>query len=123
MGRVVHFEIAADDIVRATKFYRDVFDWDIDETMPNEYWLVKTGSDLQDGINGALMKRQDSVRQGSTKGYVCTIEVEDIEAARWRVNHNGGKLLTEVLPIPGIGKFCYCADTEANSFGMLETAG
>ena len=123
MGRVVHFEIAADDIARATKFYSDVFDWDIDETMPDEYWLIKTGSDLQDGINGALMKRDDGVRQGGTTGFVCTIAVDDIEATRWRVKDAGGKLVTDVMPIPGIGKFCYCKDSEGNNLGILETTG
>jgi predicted enzyme related to lactoylglutathione lyase len=29
MARVIHFELAADDPERATEFYKNVFDWQI----------------------------------------------------------------------------------------------
>jgi len=54
MGRVVHFEITADDTARAKKFY-EIFDWEItDANMPGaEYWLAKTGEDNDMGIDYA----------------------------------------------------------------------
>ena len=44
MGRVVHFEISADDVARAREFYK-IFGWEAtDAGMPGmEYWLMKTG--------------------------------------------------------------------------------
>ena len=46
MSRVVHFEIPADDPVRAAKFYEDVFGWKIEKWEgPFDYWLVTTGEE------------------------------------------------------------------------------
>jgi len=57
MLRPIHFEIQADDPVRAIKFYQssslDVYQ--VDGPMP--YWLVTTGSDGTPGINGGLHPR------------------------------------------------------------------
>ena len=44
MRKVVHFEIPADDVDRAKKFYGSVFGWEL-QTMPmgnGEYTTVKT---------------------------------------------------------------------------------
>jgi predicted enzyme related to lactoylglutathione lyase len=60
MPRVVHFEIHADDVQRAVKFYGDLFGWKIESwDGPVEYWLVTTGEDQEPGINGAIMKRPE----------------------------------------------------------------
>ncbi len=68
---VVHFEIPADDIKRAKKFYEEIFGWRIEKfQMPanepaDEYWAVyatKTGKDgmakTPGAINGGMMKRR-----------------------------------------------------------------
>ena len=48
MGRVVHFEIHADDPERAVKFYRGVFGWDVTKwDGPVDYWLVDHGARLR----------------------------------------------------------------------------
>ena len=60
MGRVVHFEIAADEPERAIKFYKEVFGWGIKDMGQGgaEYWLVTTGSKKEPGINGGIMRRK-----------------------------------------------------------------
>jgi hypothetical protein len=41
---ITHFEITADDPVRAAAFYRDSFGWTITKwDGPANYWLVSTG--------------------------------------------------------------------------------
>ena len=58
MPRVVHFEIAADDPDRATRFYQDVFGWQSSKWEgPEEYWLVMTGSPSEPGIDGGIGRR------------------------------------------------------------------
>ena len=61
MGRFVHFEIHVDDMERAKKFYGEVFRWtfeDWSEYAGMPYLEVATGDENEQGINGALMKRQ-----------------------------------------------------------------
>ena len=65
MPTVEHFEIAADDVERAQKFYKDVFGWTMQkwsesENPGQEYWFFETKDDKgSPGIGGGMMKRQD----------------------------------------------------------------
>ena len=61
------------------------------------------------------MKRPDP--KAST---INTISVTSIDESIAKVNKGGGKVTTEKMPIPGIGIFAYCLDTEGNTFGILQ---
>ena len=123
MGRVVHFEIAADDPQRTVKFYKDVFGWQIKDMGQGEteYWLVTTGKKSEPGINGGIMRRKGKRGVGGHNAYVCTIDVADIKEVRKKIEAAGGKLTTDVMPIMGVGQFCYCKDTEGNSFSIMQS--
>ena len=120
MSRVIHFEIAADDIARAVKFYTEVLGWEItDAHMPEgEYWLVKTGEAGTPGIDGAIMPRSYSPKQPIRN----TVSVGNIEEAMKKVKAAGGTIDDEVGDIPGVGKYVNARDTEGNQFGLLEPA-
>ena len=65
MGRVIHFEIPADDPARATAFYRAVFGWQVSKWAgPIEYWLLTTGEEGTPGINGAVFLRETPLEDG-----------------------------------------------------------
>jgi len=82
MGRVVHFEIPADNPERAVKFYTKVFDWKIERWQgPVEYWLVMTGPTDQPGIDGGLMRRNPPFN-----GTVNTVDVASLAVTIYR-NH------------------------------------
>jgi len=70
MGNIAYFEIPADDVERARKFYMSVFGWDIRkvpmEGVPPDYHGVMTGKatvisggkyDLSQLNYGGMMKR------------------------------------------------------------------
>lgn len=43
MGGIVHFEIPADDVERASRSSRDAFGWSVARwDGPSEYWTVST---------------------------------------------------------------------------------
>ncbi len=113
MGRVVHFEISADDPQRAVAFYQEVFGWKIDRWGDEPYWLVSTGEGA--GIDGALMPRG-----GQRQPVIDTVEVESWDRAADAVRGAGGKVLHDKRSIPGVGTFAYCEDTEGNVFGIME---
>ncbi len=117
MSRVTHFEIPADDPERAIKFYSKVFGWKIKKWEgPMDYWLVTTGSDKEPGINGAIMKKSDPAM-----GVVNSIDVTSVESFLKKVVAAGGKTIMPKTPIPGVGYFAYCQDTEGNMFGMMQS--
>lgn len=115
MSRVIHFEIPAADPERASKFYQKVFGWKFDKWAgPMEYWMVITGADGAPGINGGLM------RNTTVKTTTNTIGVESVDAAVKSATNAGGKLVMPKSPIPGVGYFAYCEDTEGNLFGVMQ---
>lgn len=115
MPRIVHFQIGVDDPARAIAFYRDVFQWEIEETDPDqEYWPVRTGSEEEPGINGGLFKRQGPV------GVIPAIQVPAIDEYAARVQAHGGQVVVGKQTIPGMGYLAYCQDTEGNLLGIFQ---
>jgi predicted enzyme related to lactoylglutathione lyase len=118
MSRVVHFEISVDEADRALKFYSGVFGWSAEKWGgPDEYWLVNTGDGRQPGINGGLYKRHEGM---SFTSHVNTIDVPSVDDFIARIWEHGGRIVTDKLPIPGVGYFAYCQDTEGNTFGIMQ---
>lgn len=115
MDRVVHFEITADDPDRAAAFYRKAFGWEF-QSMPGAftYLLATTGAKGTPGIDGAIMAREHG------QAVINTVGVDDFEAAAKAVTDAGGQVLQPKTPIPGIGWFAYCKDTEGNVFGIYK---
>jgi len=124
MNRVVHFEIAADEPERAVKFYKEVFSWKIKDMSQGkiEYWLVTTGPEKEvPGVNGGIMRRKGKRGQGGHNAFVCCVDVADIKETRKKIEAAGGKLTTGIDKIFGVGEFCYCKDTEGNSFSVMQS--
>lgn len=125
MSRVVHFEIHADDPLRAATFYRSVFGWTIEQVPGMEYWLATTGPDGEPGINGAILPRRgDRPPVGAAVvGMVNTVQVGDLDATLALVTAHGGGLALDKMPVPGVGTLAYVHDTEANIVGVLQPEG
>lgn len=116
MSRVIHFDLTAADPERAGKFYSSVFGWKIEKfDGPDHYWLVTTGDDEEPGINGGLMRREDTDFMAA-----YSISVNSIEECLADIKQNGGAVIRPAVAIPGVGYFAYCEDTEDNAFGVIE---
>ena len=61
MGKVVGFEISSQNPKEATKFYQEVFGWNIGEEKW-DYWPVSTG---ETSINGGIAKGPSDYPQGT----------------------------------------------------------
>jgi len=133
MPTIVHFEIPANDIGRAKKFYNDLFGWKIEKwpgtednssqlTSPVtgqsiEYWMVITTDDKGNKVlGGGMMKRQMPEHQ--VTNY---IGVESIDEYSSKVKELGGKVVAPKHAVPGMGYFALCIDTENNSFAIWES--
>jgi len=122
MNRVVHFEIQADDIDRAAKFYRDVFDWKIEQWPGMEYWMVMTADkdSKEPGINGGLLKRPAAKPESGcgANAHVCTIQVDDFDAMTEKILAAGGTVAMPKYSIADMAWQGYFIDTEGNTFGL-----
>ena len=116
MPRPVHFDLTVDNPERAMKFYSDIFGWKFEKwNGPMEYWMAITGDQKEPGINGGLSKRSESGMP-----TMNTIGVSSVDEFSKIVVEKGGKVLMPKSPIPRIGWFATCQDTEGNTFGIME---
>ena len=121
MGRVIHFEIHAENPERAVTFYKELFGWEFSKWGgPMDYWLIKTGPDDKPGINGGMVRRQGIIDGQAVIAYVCTIDVNSVDQFVKSVPAKGGQIVLPKMPIPGIGWLAYGKDTEGNIFGMMQ---
>jgi hypothetical protein len=124
MGKVVHFEIPADDVARAKGFYGSIFGWDLEDVPGMDYTMVRT-VDVDErqmptepgAINGGMMKRS-----ADTPGPVITIDVDSVDEALKAIEAAGGGTVRPRTEIPGMGAFAYFKDPEGNTMGLWESA-
>lgn len=123
-GRVVHFEIPADDEERAREFYKSAFGWAI-TTMPEMgYSMVMTtpadesGMPAEPGsINGGMF-----AREGELKTPIITVDVEDIDAALEKIGSLGGSTVLPKQAVMDMGFAAYFRDPEGNILGLWQNA-
>lgn len=121
MGRVVHFEIQADDLDRAERFYTTVFGWTVlPWSAGTAYRLLVTGEEGEPGINGALARRTGQPGAPGTDGWVCTVAVVDLALTEQTVTSAGGRQVGDRDQVEGIGWVSAFHDTEGNLFYALQ---
>ena len=114
---VVHFAINADDCERAKNFYETVFGWRFEPWGPPDFWQVVTSPD---GIRGALHRRHEELTGTGSRGYDCTIRVQDIEAVLAKLKAAGGKIVSPPFLIENVGTVARFEDTEGNHASVME---
>jgi predicted enzyme related to lactoylglutathione lyase len=112
MPAIIHFEIPAQDTARAKSFWGGLFGYEFQSMDgPTEYHMFQTGENEGGGIYP---------RQHGETGLISYFAVEDIEAARQKVEELGGK--TEAKEsVPGMGWYARVTDTEGNEFSLWQS--
>ena len=131
MPTIVHFEIPADDVEKAKKFYTDLFGWKTEKlsvtddsrltsaatAQPMEYWIITTTDDKGNkALGGGIMKRQ--MPEHRVTNYIGVKSVDEYSS---KVEKLGGKVIAPKHTVPGMGYFALCIDTENNAFAIWET--
>ena len=120
-GNVCWFEIPAENLDRAKKFYNALFGWKIapfpgmQGPEAQSYLHIDTGGD-EASPDGGLMSRKQP--QQNITQYISVSSVADSAA---QVERLGGKICMPKTAVPGMGYFAVCQDTEDNMFGLWET--
>jgi predicted enzyme related to lactoylglutathione lyase len=123
MLRPIHFEIHSQDPEKHSRFYAEVFGWKFEKwDGPSPYWLTTTGEQETPGINGGMMIRQGEAPKAGqgVNGYVCTMDVPNIDQWIEKVKQAGGDIAVPKMAIPGMAWICYAHDLDGNIFGMFQ---
>jgi predicted enzyme related to lactoylglutathione lyase len=109
-GRLVHFELPAKDSARSKQFYGSLFGWEFQSYGDVDYHMTQ----LDERSGGAISGGEDP---GAPRIY---FDVDDIDAATAKVRELGGEA-DEKQPVPGMGWFAACKDTEGTSFSVWQS--
>lgn len=110
-GRIVHFELLAQDADRAAGFWNGLFGWNVGGSAMEgfDYRMF----DLGDGQGGAIYPAE---QPGSMNVYFDT---DDIESSIAKVRELGGTA-DDKQPVPTHGWFAACTDTEGIAFHLWQ---
>jgi predicted enzyme related to lactoylglutathione lyase len=122
MGQpVVHFEILGKDAPKLTKYYSELFGWDIDSNNPMNYGMVAREGNVNPdgiGIGGGI----GPVPEGYEGHVTIYIEVPDVEAALAKAESLGGKRVMGPEEIMGQVELGQFTDPEGHLVGVVKSA-
>jgi uncharacterized protein len=113
MGKkIVHVEFPAKDVDRGEKFWEGLGGWSIESAGMEglDYRMFQ-----DDGWGGAVYPQMED--EGGTTIYFGS---EDIDSDLAKVRELGGTA-DDKQPIPHVGWFARCKDTEGNSFSLFQS--
>ncbi len=121
MNGVVHFEVPTDNLLRAQKFYADVFGWKTTEIPELGAVMLETtesehGQPKRPGaINGSMTLRQEMARQP-----VIVIAVSSLDETIAAVKAAGGAVLQAKVAMGSRAHYARVVDSEGNVIGLWE---
>jgi len=118
-------ELGTTDTKAAFAFYKELFDWGINELpMPDGsvYAMLKKGSD-DAGAMYTLMP--DMVKQGVPPHWMSYVAVDDADATAAKVKANGGTVVMGPMDVKPdgnmlIGRMAVCQDPEGATFSLWQ---
>ncbi len=112
MGKkVVHVEFPAKDLERGKKFWEGVGGWKIEDSgMPGMQYLM-----WQEGDQGGGIYSMEGM-----SGTTLYLGSDDMDADIAKVRELGGEA-EDKQPIPNIGWFARCKDSEGNEFALFQS--
>lgn len=109
-------ELWSKDPGKTEKFYTEVFGYSVD-TMPmpqGDYRILKNGEAPRGGLMGAP--------EGAPAHWTYYVTVDDTDATAKRAKQLGGKLVGELMDVPGVGRFGFIQDRQGVMLGIITPA-
>lgn len=124
---VSHFEIPARDLVRAARFYREVFGWKV-EPLPWEghpYFTIRGSSGEassagpigKEGIDGGILPVEAGADHPLLVIHIADASLDD---CLQRIVAAGGWLDRSPYPVGSFGSFARFRDSEGNLMGLWQ---
>ena len=109
---VIHFEVLGKDAAGLKQFYGSAFDWNLQDVMEGQYYMVSSGEgDVAGGIGAA---------PGSDGHVTFYVEVDDPAAALSKIEGLGGKTVQPPMDVPNGPTIALFADPEGHVVGLVK---
>ncbi|KAJ3268917.1 hypothetical protein HK104_005231 [Borealophlyctis nickersoniae] len=119
-ANLCHVEIPAKDPERASKFYADVFGWDVSKWMETYYGFTSGPKDSEWGwVDGGFPKEESEPTGTKSAGMIPYYGAAPVEDYEKKVIAAGGKVI-EPKNKKVWGTVAGCLDTEGNKFYLYQ---
>ena len=112
----VWFEIPVTDLERSKTFYETVLNIKMTRYDEAINPMVVFTSMEDAGVSGHLYPGKPAAE--GTGNSIHLAVSDKLEDAMARVPDAGGKVVSDIIPIP-VGRFVYCVDPDGNSIGLF----
>lgn len=111
----VHVELQTQDPERATEFYRNLLDWQLEGVPMGDatYTMIGVG----EGTGGGIMKNPVA---GAPSSWLAYVLVDDVAATTEKAKSLGATVAQEVTEVPGYGWFSIIADPTGAALGLWQ---
>jgi predicted enzyme related to lactoylglutathione lyase len=108
-----HIELHTDDVAKAKKFYKSLFDWTFKDIPDMTYTMVDVGK----GTGGGIMKE---MQPGAPNAWLSYVQVDSVKKTAAKAKKAGGNVLVEYMPIGDMGAIGVITDPSGATFGVWE---
>jgi predicted enzyme related to lactoylglutathione lyase len=114
----VHVELSTTDIGKAKPFYRQLFDWKLEDMpMPEgSYTMIDVG----EGTGGGMMQHP---MPGAPSMWMAYVLVDDIRASTAKAKSLGAQIMRDVTEVPNMGWFSILVDPTGAHLGLWQSMG
>jgi predicted enzyme related to lactoylglutathione lyase len=109
----VHIELQTQDPEGAKKFYKNLFDWKLEDIPNMDYTVIQVG----EGTGGGVMKNP---MPGAPSQWIPYVAVDDAAASTKKAKSLGATVVVEVTEIPDMGWFSVILDPAGAAFGLWQ---
>jgi uncharacterized protein len=110
----VHVELHTQDPEGAKKFYKELFDWKLEDVPEMNYTIIDVG---EPGRGGGIMK---SPMPDALPQWVPYVLVDDVAASTEKAKSLRATVLQDVTEIPDVGWFSMLLDPTGAAFALFK---
>ena len=110
----VHVELNTTDLDKAKAFYRQLFDWTLEDVPmgpTGRYTMIETGK----GTGGGMLKHPVP---GEPSSWLAYVEVDDVAAATQKAKALGATIKLDVTDMHGAGWMSIIVDPTGATLGL-----
>jgi predicted enzyme related to lactoylglutathione lyase len=113
---VVFWELASHDMEKSVRFFRDVFEWQIDFDDHLGFYIIPATTPTDRSLEGGIF----TLKQAKLPFVALYLRVEDIEQKALLVAQKGGLVIETPHEIPGGSKICLFNEPSGVTFAMIQ---
>lgn len=109
----VHVELLTNDVNKAKNFYKNLFDWKLEDIPGMDYTMIK----VKEGTGGGMMKNP---MPGSPSHWLAYVMVEDISSSTRKAKSLGATIVKDITEIPNMGYFSVMIDPTGAALALWQ---